>query len=455
MQLDMTKGRPLPIILRFFVPIFLGNMFQQIYNMCDTIIVGQFVGQDAFAAVGSTGTIMFMILGFAMGLAIGFTVVTSQKFGAKDEAGVRQSVSNAIILSAFFAVIITAVAVYFMKPVLHLMNTPDDIYDLAYDYIIIIAWGTACNMFYNLFSAMLRAVGNSKVPLYFLIFSAVLNIFLDLLLIIVFKMGVSGAAIATVFSQGLSAVLSAVYIFVKTPVLRPQKGEWKLNRKMAARQIYIGGPMALQFGITASGTMIMQSAINRFGSEAIAGFTATSKVSNILTQAFPALGASMSTYVGQNYGKGDVERIKQGTRVANVIALVVALIGAGLGLILLKPAIPLFLGSKANVDALLPWAKTYMYASLIFYFPLGILFIYRNSMQGCGYSVFPLLGGVGELLARVVMAALSMHFNSYLLAVAGDPAAWVVTGVFDFVCWLWVIRDVEKKLKSRQVEYTQ
>lgn len=450
MQLDMTKGRPMPIIMRFFIPIFIGNMFQQFYNMVDSIIVGRYVGTEAFAAVGSTGTIMFLVLGFANGLATGFTVLTSQRFGAKDEKGIRQSVANAIFLSVIVSVVMTVFSMLSMKGLLHLLNTPSNIYHYAYDYIIIITGGTAAVCFYNLFSSLLRAVGNSKAPLFFLILSATLNIFLDLLFIIVFKWEVRGAALATIASQAISAICCLIYILLKVKMLVPHRDEWRLKGSFAKKQLAIGFPMALQFGITASGTMIMQSAINRFGSDAIAGFNASSKVGGLLTQAFPALGQSMATYTGQNFGKQDIDRIHEGSHVALKISLVAALLGAGLALLLLKPAIPMFLGSNADIDAILPWAKPYTYMSIIFYMPLGILFIYRDMMQGCGYGFLPMMGGVLELVARFTTAMLSMRFNSYLLGVAGDPAAWIITGIFDAIAYQYVIRDVKKKFAAKQ-----
>lgn len=450
MQLDMTKGRPMPIIMRFFIPIFIGNMFQQFYNMVDSIIVGRYVGTEAFAAVGSTGTIMFLVLGFANGLSTGFTVLTSQRFGAKDEKGIRQSVANAVFLSVIVSAVMTVFSMLSMKGLLHLLNTPSNIYHYAYDYIIIITGGTAAVCFYNLFSALLRAVGNSKAPLFFLILSATLNIFLDLLFIIVFKWEVRGAALATIASQAISAICCLIYILLKVKMLVPHRDEWRLKGSLAKRQLAIGFPMALQFGITASGTMIMQSAINRFGSDAIAGFNASSKVGGLLTQAFPALGQSMATYTGQNFGKQDIDRIHEGSHVALKISLVAALLGAGLALLLLKPAIPMFLGSNADIDAILPWARPYTYMSIIFYMPLGILFIYRDMMQGCGYGFLPMMGGVLELVARFTTAMLSMHFNSYLLGVAGDPAAWIITGIFDAIAYQYVIRDVKKKFAAKQ-----
>ena len=229
MEKDMTKGRPLPVILKFMLPLIIGNIFQQLYNMADTIIVGRYVGADALAAVGSTGTIMFLTVGFSQGITAGFSVLTAQRFGAKDTEGVKISVANGILLSLIFTVIISSLSLLGMRPLLKLMNTPDNIFQDAYTYIMIISAGIIATIFYNLFSSYLRAVGNSKIPLVFLVFSAALNVILDLVLIINFKMGVAGAALATIISQGVSAILCLVYIYIRMPSLAPNRRHWKLH----------------------------------------------------------------------------------------------------------------------------------------------------------------------------------------------------------------------------------
>ena len=230
MQLDMTKGRPLPVILKFTIPLIIGNVFQQLYNMVDTIIVGRYVGADALAAVGSTGTIMFLLTGFSQGITAGFSILISQRYGAKDENGVKRAVANGIFLSIFFTLLLTFSCLFLMKLLLTVMNTPENIFDDAYSYIMIITAGIVANIFYNLLSAYLRAVGNSKVPLFFLVFSACLNVILDLFFIIRLHMGVSGAAWATNLAQAISAVLCAIYIWCKIPDLKPQRNQWKLSR---------------------------------------------------------------------------------------------------------------------------------------------------------------------------------------------------------------------------------
>ena len=448
MDEKMIKGNPMPILLKFILPIFLGFVFQQFYNMVDTVIVGRFVGPGALAAVGSTGTIMFLIMGIANGMTTGYTVLISQKYGAGDAEGTRKSFVNAILLGIISTAVITVIALVLMHPILRVMNTPADIYDDAYAYIFTICAGSIALIGYNLFSASLRAIGNSKTPLYFLIFAAVMNIFLDLLFIIVFKLGTFGAALATDISQGLSAILCIIYIYRKVDVLRPKRGDWKLDGKYSALQLNIGIPMALQFGITASGTMVMQSSINIYGSTAVGGFTAAGKVVNIMTSGMPSIGQTMAAYVGQNYGYGDLDRVHRGTRDALIMMSIYSVITAVLSVVLLPHIIGLFFDSGVDLGSYLPYAKTYINQCVIFYIPLAMIFIYRNAMQACGYGKTALTLGFMELAARLITAAVSIKMASYAIAVAGDAAAWLSTGIFSFVLYLFVMRSLRKKQKA-------
>lgn len=445
MQTDMTKGNPLSIILRFMLPLMVGNIFQQLYNMADTIIVGRTVGQSALAAVGSTGTIMFLMQGFSIGLTTGFTVLTSQAFGAGNEKRTRRSVANAILLSLITAASVTFIFVVFMHQILHLMNTPADIYHDAYSYISTIAWGLVCCIAYNLGSAFLRAVGNSRVPLFTLVFSAVLNVFLDLICILVFGMGVRGAAVATNISQAVSAVLCFGYIYKKVKVLVPHKGEWFIGHSESAAQLHVGLPMALQFAITASGTMVQQSAINAFGSVAVAAFTSASKFQNMMTQSMVALGQTISTYCGQNFGAGSLKRIRAGVKAAGIMSTVFSIIEGLIVWFVTPYTLGLFFDASTNIDELLPWAMPYIGFCVVCYIPLSLLFIFRNAMQGCGYGILPMIGGVTELVARLAMSVLAIHTGIYRFAAASDPSAWVVAAVFTLFAYLWVVKDIVRK----------
>ena len=330
MRTDMTAGKPMKILLDFTIPVFIGNVFQQFYNMVDAIIVGKFVGTKALAAVGSTGTIMFLILGFLTGLTAGFTVLTAQKFGAGKMDEMRQTVGNAALLSIVVSVVMTAVSMAGMHSLLKFMNTPADIFKDAYAYIMIICGGIFAQVLYNLLASILRALGNSKTPLYFLILAALLNIVLDLVFIVIFHMGAAGAAWATVVSQGVSGFLCLLYIIKAVPELHLSRDDWKYRPYLAKNQISVGIPMGLQYSITAIGAMMVQSALNILGAYAVAAFTAGQKVENIFSQAYVALGTAMATYNAQNVGAGNVQRVREGFRSANIIGVSYAIIAGAI-----------------------------------------------------------------------------------------------------------------------------
>lgn len=423
--MDMTTGKALPIIVRFTIPVLLGNLFQQFYNLADTLIVGRLLGSNALAAVGSTGTLMFLMTGFTGGLTTGFSVQTAQTYGAKDYGHMIRSVANAMLLSILVTVFATLFSVLFMHPLLKLMNTPAEIYQDAYSYIIVIGYGMGASVFYNLATAILRSVGNSRAPLIFLALSSILNIFLDILFIGPFGMGTMGAAAATVLSQGVSAAACLVYMNRHIRMLWPKKGEWHFNKEDTKFQLWIGIPMAIQYGVTASGNMIKQSAINIFGADAIAACTASGKFQTMLTPGMFSMGQTMATWTGQNYGKGSLERIRQGVKTSSLTILIYAVIVGILSLFLVRPVIGLFFTEASEIETMLPYAQTYLYVCVPFYFVLGMIFISRSALQGCGSSVIPLIGGIAEFAARLVTAMIAMQAGSFTLACFCDPAAWL------------------------------
>ena len=441
----MTKGKPLTLLLKFVLPIFLGFIFQQFYNMVDTVIVGRYVSPTALAAVGSTGTIMFMIMGLANGMTTGYTVLISQRYGADDHEGTRVAFVNAILLGIISTAVVTVTALSVMHPLLRIMNTPADIYNDAYAYISTICAGSIALIGYNLLAASLRAIGNSRTPLYFLIFSALLNIVLDLVFIVGFHLGTFGAALATDLSQAASAVLCMIYIVKKVGVLRPKITDWHLHKDYSLKQLNIGIPMALQFGITASGTMVMQSSINIYGSTAVTGFTAAGKVVNLMTAGMPSIGQTIAAYAGQNFGYGDLDRVDLGTKDAMKIAAVYSIINGILSVVLLPIIIRLFFDPGVDVASYLPYARAYVYACVPFYIPLAMIFIYRNAMQACGYGKTALMLGIMELLARFGTAFLSMKLHSFNMAVAGDASAWFTAGVFSIILYIFVMKQLRLK----------
>ena len=444
MRTDMTAGKPMKILLDFTIPVFIGNVFQQFYNMVDAIIVGKFVGTKALAAVGSTGTIMFLILGFLTGLTAGFTVLTAQKFGAGKMDEMRQTVGNAALLSIVVSVIMTAVSMAGMHSLLKFMNTPADIFKDAYAYIMIICGGIFAQVLYNILASILRALGNSKTPLYFLILAALLNIVLDLVFIVVFHMGAAGAAWATVVSQGVSGLLCLLYIIKAVPELHLSRDDWKYRPYLAKNQISVGIPMGLQYSITAIGAMMVQSALNILGAYAVAAFTAGQKVENIFSQAYVALGTAMATYNAQNVGAGNVQRVREGFRSANIIGVSYAIITGAILIFWGKYFAYLFISD--NIDSVLPMVDTYVKCVGFFMIPLHFVNVLRNGIQGMGYGLLPMMSGVAELVGRGVTAVVAAHKKSYVGACLASPAAWIVATILLITMYFYVIKDTERKL---------
>lgn len=443
MELDMTKGKPFQLIMKFIVPLVIGNLFQQMYNMVDTIIVGQFVGVKALAAVGATGTIMFLILGFMQGLTTGFTVLVSQRFGAGDTEGMKKSVGAAMLLSVAFTVLMTLGSTAGMDGLLRLMQTPEDILDMSRSYIVIICMGMGCTVLYNLMASILRAVGNSRIPLYFLILSAGANIILDLVFIINFQMGVAGAAWATVISQGLSGILCVLYVWKRVEMLRLERRHFEPDVHLMKVQLSIALPMAFQFSITAVGTIMVQAALNMLGSLAVAAYTAASKVEQLVTQPFLAMGMTMATYAGQNRGVNDYDRIRQGARCALVISTVYAVAMFAIIMLTRHGLIGLFVSE--NLEQIERYATVYLFLCGSCFTPLGMIFIYRNILQGCGFALIPTLGGMVELISRAVVAVIAAHSGSFAGVCMANMSAWVSAGIFLWLSYCILFRKIVRQ----------
>ena len=380
MEKDMTAGTPGKIIFNFTMPIFIGNIFQQFYNMADTVIVGKFVGNAALAAVGACGTLVFLIIGFLQGVTAGFTVVTAQHFGAGNMKAMKKSVASGAVLTGIVTVILTLLSMISMAKVLHLMNTPSDMYGEAYGYIMVICGGIVAQALYNYLASVLRALGDSKRPLYFLVIAALLNIVLDLVLIIVFHLGAAGAAYATVIAQGVSALLCLVYIIKKVPILKLDRWDFKLDGHLVRQQLAIGFPMALQYSITAIGAMMVQAALNVLGSVHVAAFTAANKIEQIVTQVYVALGTTMATYCAQNMGAGKVKRISRGFRATTVIGSIYSVVFGVLVFFFGNMLTGLFVSE--NLDQIVGLVDIYMKCVALFFIPLNVVNVYRNGIQG-------------------------------------------------------------------------
>lgn len=314
MTKDLTQGSPLKLILSFTLPLMIGNVFQQFYNMVDMMVVSRFLGEDALGAVGATGSAGFLVIGFALGLTGGFAVLVAQRFGAGDARGVRKAVTQSVYLSLLFTAALTALSMAFAKDLLLFMNTPPEFMERSYHYMMIIFAGIGATVAYNLLASILRALGDSKTPLYFLILSSILNVVLDIVFIAVFHMDVEGAAWATVISQGVSALLCLIYMARRYPILRFEKSDWKTEKWMLRQHLYISLPMAFQFSITAVGGILVQGSLNTLGAQAVTAFTAGNKLEQVFQQPLVSLGVAMATYCGQNLGAKKYARIREGVK---------------------------------------------------------------------------------------------------------------------------------------------
>ena len=419
---DLTRGSPAKQILFFTIPLLIGNLFQQFYSMADTMIVGRTIGVEALAAVGATGSISFLIIGFSQGLTSGFAVITAQRFGAGDMDGVRKSVTSGILLGAGITVILTAVSVPLARPVLELMHTPEDILDDAHAYIAVIFAGIGASVMFNLLSNIIRALRDSRTPLLFLAAACVLNIGLDFVLILWCWMGVAGAAVATVFSQLVSGGLCLLYMFRRFPVLRLQRRDWIPERRMLLNESRVGLPMGFQMSIIAIGAMILQIALNRLGSTAIAGFIAAQKIDQLANQPMMSFGITMATYAAQNYGAGNMRRIRAGVRRCILMSVGFSIVCGGALILAAKPMAGLFVG--ADQPEVLDYVQTYLLLNASLYFLLALLFIFRYTLQGLGKSLFPTIAGVAELLMRTLAALVLANIWGYAGVCLSNPIAW-------------------------------
>ena len=439
---DMTTGSPFRLILGFAVPMLMGLLFQQFYSMVDTIIVGKYLGVSALASVGSTSSINFMIIGFCTGVCSGFSIPVAQRFGAGDHHGLRCFVANAGWLSAIFSAVMTLIVCFLCMDILRWMDTPDDIIQGAYDYIFIIFAGIPVTYLYNILAGIIRSLGDSRTPVYFLLLSSVINIFLDLFTILVMGMGVEGAAYATVISQAISGVLCFLYMRSHFPILRMTREERKFNLRMAKILCGIGIPMGLQYSITAIGSVILQTAVNGLGSLYVAAISAGNKLTLFFTCPFEALGATMATWAGQNVGAGKIDRVKEGVKYALLIGCVYAVAAFVILTLFSKYLALLFL--DADEVSTIGNVSLFLFGNSLFYIALVYVNVVRFSIQGMGFSTFAILAGVFEMFARTFAGMCLVPIFGYPAACFASPMAWIAADIFLVPAFLHCI----KRLKS-------
>lgn len=445
---DLTTGSPLKLIIGFALPMFLGLLFQQFYSMVDTIIVGKYLGVDPFAGVGSTGCLNFMVIGFCIGLCSGFAVPVAQMFGARNYTGLRKMVANGIWLCVIFSVVLTTAVVVFCKPILHLMNTPDNIFDYAYTYIVIIFAGIPCTILYNITASIIRSLGDSKSPVVFLAVSSVINIALDYIFIVWIGMNVEGAALATVISQGASGIICVLYMKKRFEILKMEKGDMKPELSYMGKLCGIGFPMGLQYSITGIGSVVLQAAVNGLGSLYVAGVTAGSRINMFLACPFEALGQTMASYAGQNVGAGKIERVTQGLKSACLCGFVVSAAMLGVVLLFGRDLTMLFLDEKNN--EVMQYAYQLLVTSVACYCLLTFVNVVRFTIQGMGFSAFAMCAGILEMVARTIAAVGLVPFIGYWGICFASPLAWVFADAFLIPAFFVCRKRILKPMKSAE-----
>lgn len=451
---DMTTGSPAKLILKFSLPFFFGSLFQQLYSTVDMLIVGRLLGSDALAAVGATGNMCAFIIWGACGAMTGFSAVTAQRLGAKDSDGVKVSFFVSLVLMAAISLILTPLSMVFHKPILLWMKTPQEILGDASSYVFVILAGTVFTMCYNLLSGMIRAMGNSKIPFYSLVLSSVVNIVLDVFFIAVVHTGVWGAALATVISQVAACIFCAAAILKKFPDLIFSRQQCIFDKIIAGRCLRIGIPMFFQNSLISGGGMIGQSAINLFGTAAIAATTAVGRIINILFGLFNSVGAAMVTYVNQNAGAGNIERIHRGVKVSCFISVLLGAFAALVMLLFGKNLVLLFVSGDKNVKEIVQFSVRYilfMVPAFLFVSPVEAL---RNTMHGIGISIIPVIACAIELVTRTTLSLVTQYVKSYTLVCLIEPSAWTVAVIplaIAYAVWYWKnIRTVRKRELDQQ-----
>lgn len=452
---DLTNGSPMRLILGFMLPLLLGMLFQQFYNMVDTMVVGKYLGLNALAGVGSTGSINFLVLGFVIGLCTGFAIPVAQKFGSGDYDELKKYVGSTLWVASAFALVLTLATCLLCGNILHWMKTPDETFSEAYDYIFVIFLGIPVTFLYNILSGFIRSLGDSKTPVIFLVISSILNIALDIFMIVVLKMGVAGAGWATVISQLVSGALCLFFIIRKFELLHISRGDLKLNLYYMGRLCSVGLPMGLQYSITAIGTILIQTAVNGLGSLYMASVTAGNKVGQFMCCPFDAMGSTMATYGGQNVGAGKPDRIRKGLFCCSLLGMGYALIALGIAFLFGGDLAMLFVDTKdlesgLDPNEILTLAKRYLVFNAAFYIPLAFVNIVRFMIQGMGYSQIAVYAGVMELVARGLAALALVPVIEYDAICLANPIAWILADLFLFPAFFICFGRIKKQFSRNR-----
>ena len=445
---DLTIGNPIKGILIFMIPIIFGNIFQHMYNMVDTIIVGHILGEDALAAVGATSALYGFFTSMAFGMTNGYSIVIARFFGGKDEKGLKRSLAHTVMLTLISAAVLTFIGTVFAKPLLGFLQTPAEIIDQSYSYVRVVLACLVVSMLYNMFAGMLRGIGNSFMPLVFLIISTVCNAILDVIFVGGIGMGVAGAAWATIIAQLISVTCCVVYVLKKCPQLHVGKADFKWRGNIAGDLFTNGISMAMMFSIVSIGSIALQSAINSLGAITIAAHTAARKIGEMFMMFFTPLSMAGSTYCSQNLGAGKKERIPQGMRACFAVGFTAA---ALVNIITFLAAEPILIGVTGSHNMeLIDTSLRYLHINLPFYFALAILLTLRSSLQGLGHKMIPLAASVIELVSKFVVASLLVPHIGYLGVCVVEPIVWIICAILVFVDYKLLMR----KMNKREVGYT-
>ena len=448
---DLTEGSPLKRIVLFALPMLFGVLFQQFYSFVDTAVVGRYLGAERLAAVGATGSVNFLVIGLCLGLCSGFSIPIAQAFGAKDEREMRRCVFHAVVLSGVLSVLFAVLSTVFCKPLLRLMNTPEEIIDASASYISIIFAAIPCCVLYNMASGILRSLGDSRTPVVFLVMASLVNIVLDLLLIIVCGMDVAGAAVATAASQLLAGIGCVIVMIRRFPVLHLNREDRQFNFRLARKMLGIGLPMGLQFSITAIGSVMVQWSVNGLGVNAVAAVSGGVKISMFFACVFDALASTMATYAGQNMGARKLDRIHQGLRCASVLGIIYCALAFGVVVLFARPLLSLFIDADAAPEVM-SMSIRYLTINAAFYIPLLFVNIVRLSIQGMGYTRVAMLAGLFEMIARTAVALFVVPSAGFTGACFANPAAWVMADLFLIPCYFQIMRVVRQRLMPETQE---
>ena len=440
---ELTSGKALPLLLAFTVPILLGNVLQQFYLLTDSAIVSNFLGVRQLAAVGASTSITFLILGFCNGCAGGMAIPVAQAFGARDYHALRKYVFNSLILAAALSLSLAVVSSLLCRSIIRWINVPSDIFEWAWEYLLILFIGIPCSFFYNLLASLIRSLGDSRTPFLFLLFSTSLNVALDLCFILVFKWGVAGAAIATVTAQGIAAVLCYRFMMRNYDVLRECPEDRVFDLDYCRKLLAIGAPMGLQFSITAIGSIMIQSANNALGTVYVAGFAAGIRIKMLFMCVLESLGIAMTTFCGQNLGAGKTERVIDGIK-AGMLLIVIYCIAAFAAMWPSAEKLAMIFVDSADAEIIAATAL-YVRVSVCFFFLLGTLCLFRYSIQGLGYTNFAMWSGFMEMLARVLVSVLLVAPFGYTAVCFGDAIAWIAANLFLVPAFIHVYRKVRAR----------